>query len=209
MESKGFDKITSQLKQFVRRAPRIAGNYAAVHFQDNIRKRGGVPENGRINRFKPLLHTLRIRAGKKILYQTGNLTDSIRIVNLGTRNVTIGISDPAIKKYAEAHQNGATIIVTAQMKKYFWAQWYKLGGKKAGFTKGRKNSEGVLIRKESKSKKNIPIRSDADFWKGMALKKPGSTIKIPQRQFMKVTPDVLKGIRREFVFEINKILSNR
>jgi phage gpG-like protein len=200
MKNNGFIKITNELIKFVKRAPRIAGNYAVGHFQDNIRKRGGIPENGRVQKFKPRMYTMRSQAGKKILYQTGNLTDSILIVSTSNTSVTVGISDPSIKKYAMAHQDGATIAVTPQMKKYFWAQFYKAGGKNAGLTK-----KGAA----SKSAKNVAIRSDAQFWKNMALKETGSTIKIPQRQFMKITPDVLKGIRREFIYEINQILANR
>jgi phage gpG-like protein len=68
-----------------------------------------------------------------------------------SRVVVIADSD-----YADIHNNGGYITVTAQMKKYFWAKYYEFG------QKGLK----------------------AEYCKGLALKEVGSKIKIPQHQFM-------------------------
>lgn len=83
----------------------------------------------------------------------------------GNARVTIRNTAP----YAQYHNEGATSIVTPKMKGFFWAKHYETGG---GKRKGKKPS------------------AEADFWKAMALKKPGSKIRIPQRQFLGPSPQV-------------------
>ncbi|MBQ5465656.1 MAG: phage morphogenesis protein, partial [Muribaculaceae bacterium] len=39
------------------------------------------------------------------------------------------------------------------------------------------------------------LSTEAEFWKWMALKKEGSTIKIPRRQFLGASPEVEKAVR--------------
>ena len=59
--------------------------------------------------------------------------------------------------HASIHNDGGEIAVTGKMNKFFWAMYYKF--------KGKNNKK-------------------ADYWKGLALKKVGSKIKIPQHKFM-------------------------
>jgi phage gpG-like protein len=108
--------------------------------------------------------------GKKIMYNTGALMQSIQKTEESTQRVVIS-SDTV---YSEIHNDGGTITVTAQMKKYWWAQYIKFSGK----TKTTKGG------KQSKSKDNQRTNAKAEFCKRMALMKIGSKIKIPQRQFM-------------------------
>ena len=58
--------------------------------------------------------------------------------------------------YASIHNEGGELTVSVNMKKYFWAMFFKAGGKKAGL--------------------------QAQYWKSLALMKTGSKIKIPKRQ---------------------------
>lgn len=88
--------------------------------------------------------------------------------------------------YAAIHNDGGQITVTAKMKSYFWARYYEATGKVSRTTIGEKR----------KTKKNIILSSEADFYKAMALKKIGSKINIPQRQFIGDDPEVLKIINR-------------
>ena len=41
----------------------------------------------------------------------------------------------------------------------------------------------------------VQLSTEAEFWKWMALKKEGSTIKIPKRQFIGASPEVEKAVR--------------
>ena len=87
----------------------------------------------------------------------------------GNAQVTIRNTVP----YAAYHNEGAETSVTAKMKKFFWAKYYESGG-------GKKQGK----------KKDIP--KEAEFWKAMALKKPGRKIKIPKRRFLGPSPQVDK-----------------
>lgn len=69
---------------------------------------------------------------------------------------------------ASIHNEGGEITVTAKMKKYFWAMFMREG------------------------KKGI----EAEQFKAMALKKVGSKMTIPQRQFIGDHPEVRKAIER-------------
>jgi phage gpG-like protein len=62
--------------------------------------------------------------------------------------------------YAATHNDGEEIGVTERMKRFFWAKH--------------------LEHKESMG----PEAPETEFWKRMALKKPGSKIKIPRRHFL-------------------------
>ena len=62
--------------------------------------------------------------------------------------------------YAATHNDGEEIGVTERMKRFFWAKHLE-----------HKERMGV----------NAP---ETEFWKRMALKKPGSRIKIPRRHFL-------------------------
>ena len=63
-------------------------------------------------------------------------------------------------EYASVHNDGDQIPVTQKMRKFFWAKHYEA--------------------EELRGKGSV----EADFWKNMALKKPGGRIKIPRRHFL-------------------------
>ena len=69
-------------------------------------------------------------------------------------------------EYADIHNEGGPIQVTERMKRFFWA-------------------------KHIESKDQMGRESpEAEFWKRMALKKPGCTIRIPERHFLGPGPEV-------------------
>ncbi|MDL2315049.1 phage virion morphogenesis protein [Bacteroidales bacterium OttesenSCG-928-C19] len=171
-----------ELKKTLAKLPKQGAVYAVSHWQDNIRKRGGMPVNGKLQKFKKRRYDTRLQKDKKILFGKGNMVDSIRIISESENTVVLGINSPATREYAKAHQEGAEIEVTSKMKSFFWSQYYKNGGKESD-------------------------NPDANFWRAMALKKEGSKIKIPERKFMEITPDIEKGIFREFVFELDKFFN--
>jgi len=109
--------------------------------------------------------------GKKLMYNTGALMQSIQKTEESTQRVVVS-SDTA---YSEIHNDGGTVTVTAQMKKFWWAQYYKFAGKPRTTTRrGR----------QSNSAGNRRLNAKAEYCKRMALMKVGSKIKIPQRQFI-------------------------
>ena len=133
-----------------------------------------------------------IRPGRAILVDTGGLRGSIR--SYTTENSIMFRSD---HPGASIHNEGGEIKVTAKMKKFFWRKYYDTTG-----SFGRKK-DGSL----RNNKKNLYLSDVAEFWKFMALKKIGSTIKIPRRQFIGASPEVEKAVRDIIEDNLNEFFS--
>ena len=104
-----------------------------------------------------------------LMMRTGALRKSLRSDIMGNNSIRWESSLP----YADIHNSGGAIVVTQKMKGFFWYRY-------------RVETNG--------NNKNIsPV---AMFWKSMALKKIGSTIVIPQRQFIGEHPQVHQNIRQ-------------
>ena len=110
-----------------------------------------------------------------ILIQTGSLRRSIQSRIEGDSVVFFSNSP-----YAAIHNEGGEIRITDKMHRFFWAKYYEAQG---GF--GRKKN-GEL----RKNKRNLHLSDVGDFWKWLALKKVGSSIRIPKRQFLGANKDV-------------------
>lgn len=102
-----------------------------------------------------------------LLTQTGALRRSIK--EEVTATSVIFSSDLS---YAAIHNEGGTITVTKRMKGYFW----------------------YLYRQLTDNYKRTPT-TEAEFCKRMALKRVGSKIIIPRRQFIGMHPEVERIIR--------------
>ena len=101
--------------------------------------------------------------------------------------------------YAQIHNEGGVITVTRRMKKYFWSQYYKKGLVSGMYEKGK----GKKSRQKAET-----LSKEAEFWRAMALKKVGSTIKIPQRQFMGEHPEVDRMVRDIINTELSNFIKN-
>lgn len=94
-------------------------------------------------------------------------------------NHTVGnnsISWKSSLPYASIQNEGGEIEVTAQMKAFFWAMYYKANG-------GAKSGTGGKQRVERLSK-------EASKWKAMALLKVGTVMTVDQKQFIGWHPKV-------------------
>lgn len=119
--------------------------------------------------------------GRAILTDTGQLRRSIQ-----SRTTENSITFYTDLPYAAIHNDGGEIKVTKRMKGYFWHKYYE-----ATSSFGRRK-DGSL----RKDKKTRAINDEAEFWKFMALKKEGSTIKIPRRRFLGTSPEVEQAVRK-------------
>lgn len=120
------------------------------------------------------------RPGGHILIETGQLRKSIQ-----SRTTENSIIFYTTEPQAAIHNEGGEIIVTKKMKRYFWHKYYETTG-----SFGRKK-DGSL----RKDKRTVQLTEEAEFWKFMALKKAGTTIKIPRRRFLGISPEVEKTVR--------------
>jgi phage gpG-like protein len=76
--------------------------------------------------------------------------------------------------YATIHNEGGEITVSAGMKRFFWAMFYKA-------------SKAISTKKDGTNrttKRNLLLTDEAANWKALALMKVGQKIKIPKRQFI-------------------------
>jgi phage gpG-like protein len=89
--------------------------------------------------------------------------------------------------YASIHNQGGTIVVTAAMKKYFWAMHLKASNASNIYT--------VKSRKKVNNRRTRTLSAAADYYKALALKKVGSTLTIPRRQFIGQHPQATAAIQ--------------
>lgn len=120
------------------------------------------------------------RPGGSILIDTGGLRKSIR-----SKSTDSSITFFSDLPYADIHNEGGEIAVTAKMKRFFWAKYYAATG---SFGR-KKNGE------PRKDKRTVQLSTEAEFWKFMALMKVGKTIKIPRRQFLGHSPEVEQMVK--------------
>ena len=154
------------LAKKVLRARKVIGRVESKkHFKDSFIKQG-FNDSG----FQPWQKSKHPFMGKRTLLNKNSLMNSIKCTTETIRKVVVESDNP----HAETHNNGAIITVTERMKNYFWWQ-YKIH---SGHIQRYKN--GNLYR----GKANQNTNDKAQFCKAMALKPVGSKIKIPKRQFM-------------------------
>lgn len=122
-----------------------------------------------------------LRPDGHILVDTGRLRRSIQ-----SRTTENSITFFTTEPYAAIHNEGGEIVVTQRMKRYFWRKYYETIG-----SFGRKK-DGSLRR----DKRNRRISTEAEFYRSMALKKVGTTIRMPRRRFLGRSPEVEKAVRR-------------
>ncbi len=157
-----FKQMANELKK---NASRYAASEAVKFFKESFVK-GGFTDTA----FQQWSKSNSPVAGKRTMYKTGKLMRSVKKQSATMAKVVV-IAD---SDYADIHNSGGTITVTAQMKKFFWAKYYEFAGKVTT------NKRGAV----SLNKSNRALGSKAMFFKRMALMPVGSKIKIEKRQFM-------------------------
>lgn len=177
-----------QLQQlFQRKLPIIVGAMAKSHFQENFRQ-GGFVNNG-LNKWSPAKRTL--QGGFSAADNYGTLLSSRNHLfssigyKPGSGFVTIGTSVP----YAGLHNFGGMThpTVTAKMRGFAWAMYYKNGGGKKG--------------------QSSP--PEADRWKALALtRKQKLSIRMPQRQFIGNSSELTSAISMKIQTEIDNLFSS-
>ena len=128
-----------------------------------------------------------------LLVRTGNLRRSITAEVTDRDSVVFSSALP----YARIHNEGGTIIVTRKMKAYFWWRYHTLTGGTAadGFSNRLQRKRDGTPRN---NRKNRALTAEAEFCRAMALKKAGSKITIPKRQFIVNHPDLEKLLKEIF-----------
>lgn len=118
--------------------------------------------------------------GRAILTDTGRLRSSIH--SRITDNYVVFYSD---LPYARMHNEGGEIVVTKKMKGFFWHKYYEATGMFGRKKDGTRRND----------KRTVQLSDEAEFWKFLALKKVGTTIRIPRRRFLGTSPEVEQTVR--------------
>lgn len=181
-----FRKLTHEI---VNARARVAGVEAVKFFNENFVKEGFVDRS-----FSPWPRRVSPFGNTKLLLGAGKLARSVRPQTISPQSVII-ISDTP---YSSIHNDGGTIVVTEQMKKYWWVQYYNLS------RKIKKTSRGRI----SQSKPNQAGSKKAAFCKAMALMKTGTKIKIPKRQFMGHSETLMSNLDKWVATQISQFLNN-
>ena len=167
--------------------PRVAGEIAQAHFQDNFR-RGGHLTGGKVHKWPKTKRQASVSKKAEnnygpLLSERKALMKSIRYVPQDAR-VRVFTDLP----YAAIHNFGGTInihpTVTPKMRRFAWAMYHK--------TKGED-------------------KNDFNVWKALALtkkKKLDITVKIPQRLFLNDAPEVREAIEKATIEQIAKLFNN-
>ena len=132
------------------------------------------------------------RQNGHILVGSGDLRRSIK-ASSDENSVTFSSDLP----YAAIHNEGGEIKVTARMKRFFWHKYYEAQG---GF---KRRKDGSL----SRSKAQVRLSTEAEFWQHLALMKVGSTIKIPQRRFLGTAPELEAQVREIITRNVEEYLN--
>jgi len=169
----------------LRDAARMAAVESVKFFKESFRN-GGFTDNALVkwaDRKSPL-------GGKKTLYGKGTLMQSIHKTEESTQRVVVSSDTP----YSTIHNEGGTITVTAQMKRFWWAQYYKFSGKR------KTTRRGI----QSNSRANQRTNARAEYCKKMALMRVGSKIKIPKRQFIGESQTLMNELDRQLQIKIGE-----
>lgn len=103
-----------------------------------------------------------------ILMGKGRLRRSIRSRLSGS-----GVHFSSDAPYAAIHNEGGKIKITAKMRRYFWAMYYKNANKVVYSIKTRQVA----------TKHGAKLSAEAEYWRNMALTKKDK-FTIPKRQFI-------------------------
>lgn len=129
------------------------------------------------------------RPGGTILVDTGTLRRSIR-----SRTTDDSITFYTDLPYAAIHNDGGEIVVTEKMKRFFWHKYYEATGSFGRKKNGERRND----------KRTRQLSTEADFWRFMALKRAGTTIRIPRRRFLGTGPEAERIVREIIEDNLNE-----
>ncbi len=185
--------ITKELEQKVKRFIRLTLKDISVELGDefdrNFEREAFFNEKWARRKFND-------DESRGLLAGKGTLRQTIRDEAYVTDHDSVIFSSSA--PYSAIHNEGGTITVTRKMKKYFWYRYLLIMGSKRSRPDKPKFTEKLQRKKSGElrdNQRNRELTEEARFCKIMALKKVGSKIIIPKRQFIGMHPEVERIIR--------------
>jgi len=142
---------------FVQRVPVLIANETENHFRQGFNKGGGQTNASKSG--WPERQFTRGEGKRNTLVGRGTLQRDILKRSVSFQRIVVGTGS-ITNKYADIHNKGGNIRITAKSRKYFWAMYHKA------------KSEG-----------------EKAYWKNMALTKK-SFFKMPQREYIGNSTDL-------------------
>lgn len=124
LKKTGDFKLDISVKEYARfrkRIPNILATNSVNHFKKGFTK-GGKQTNESIGGWKSRIN----RKGGNTLVKTGTLQRDIQKRSVRFESIKVGTSS-ITQKYAQIHNEGGTIRITAKMRKFFWSQYKETG----------------------------------------------------------------------------------
>lgn len=190
MQSAKLLKLMSKLTKEVEaelniRLPRKLAVVAKNHFKDNFRRSGFV-DGG----LQPWQRAIR-QYGSSTSAQYRTLTSArnhlMSSIEATPRKAAVLVYNPVA--YARIHNEGGEFdtypTLTPKMRRYAWARYYELGGKKGS--------------------------EEAEKWRRLALspkEKLHIHVRMPKRQFIGESKELRDKIEKELIKSINKVTNN-
>lgn len=134
-----------------------------------------------------------------LLLRTGRLRKSINKPRAGNAEINWRSN----LAYASLQNEGGEVKVTAKMKSFFWAMYYKSAGAV---------SFSIKKKKANNTARNKKLTAEAAKWKALALQKVGAVMNVEQRQFIGWHPVVDQTINKVVDYnmeEYNKSIINK
>lgn len=182
MENRNVNELDELIEKFKQGRVRIiqgAAGKALTFFKNSFRNQGFTDQT--LEKWKERSGGVR-NNGRGVLMDRGVLRRGLKIFRADGRGALIGIDESI--KYADIHNEGGEIPITANMRRFFWAMYYKSGGGK-----------GI-------DPEDLP--EQARFWFAMALNKEGKII-IPKRKFIGDSKTLEMQLIAYFEKEVTKL----
>jgi hypothetical protein len=183
-----FREVINRYKGLLNKSKDVVGLIAIELFQSSFDYSGQVMGNGAIIKWPGRGFHPPSSNGRSLLVKKGKLRR-----NMDYRKSSTGVILKSDLPYSEIQNDGGTIKVTAKMRRFFFAMYYKQNSRVV-YTiadKGVKNT-----------KANVKRNTEAEFWLKMAMAKQ---ITIPPRPFFYDTPELPRRIDKYFIEQINTI----
>jgi phage gpG-like protein len=169
-----FDDIIRDIRALRLRIIRHAAAMALAFFKQSFVNQG-FTDNG-LQKWNKRIPGTPNNSGRGLLFGSGpgagTLKRSLRIKKADESGAIVSVDDAI--PYADIQNFGGKIPVTPQMRRFFWAMYYKSAN---GIT------YDVKTRGVHNTKKNNALNDQANFWKSLALTKE-KFINLPARQFI-------------------------
>lgn len=113
-----FAEMRAKFESLMQQAPKQVGVIALGLFKESFTKQGQIMQGGNVKKWPSRGAAPKIRSGSSLLINRGALRRDLNM-RTSARKVAITSNMP----YSKIQNDGGTIPITSQMRKFFWAMY--------------------------------------------------------------------------------------